>query len=207
MKKILDNIKFILCVIFLLFAIIFKDNLELIVLVGGPFLVIIGIIMIINKEENSWILLVLGLTLSLSYLLYHFKILDSSSSIIFMLMISLFFILLVTVINYVLILKNNMKIHSLLVEAKVVDLIKNPNLETEVLIPLLEYKIKAEEFQFNYANPDKKYEIGESVFVYVNPYDLYDLYIPPKKKDILKNVAGTILVMVVSLIIIFDVLF
>ena len=161
---------------------------------------------IITKNEYSLIVLLLGICLEISYSLYRFKILDRSTAIVFMFIFSLFIILLLSIFRYFKSIKNNINIHKMELDATIVDLIKNPNFNKEVYVPLLEYKVKSEYFEFNYVSDDPKYlpKIGDTVKIYVNPNDYYDVYIPPSKRAIIKGLASTIFIMIVSLLLLID---
>ena len=207
MKKVLDWLTYIMCTAFAIFVFIYKDSFNMIIMVGAIFLIVLGIILILNKNEYSLIVLILGLCLETSYLLFRYKVLDKSSAIVFMFIFSLFIILLLSIIKYFVTIKANINTHKMELDATIVDLVKNPNFNKEVYVPLLEYKVKSEYFEFNYINDNPKYvpKIGDIVKIYVNPNDYYDVYIPPSKRAIIKGLASTIFIMIASLLLLIDI--
>ena len=107
MKKVLDWLIYILCAAFAIFVFIYKDNFNMLIMVGAIFLIVLGILLIITKNEYSLIVLLLGICLEISYSLYRFKILDRSTAIVFMFIFSLFIILLLSIFRYFKSIKNN----------------------------------------------------------------------------------------------------
>ena len=207
MKKVLDWIKFILCVAYALYIIINKDNYYGMVLFACPLVVIIGIIMAINKEDKWWLVLLIGICLSISFLLFRFNVIDLYEAVVFVLILTLLSVLASSLIAYFLKIKTSMNIHKMVVEAEIVDMIRNPNLEKEVYIPLLIYAVNEEEFEFNYVPSQfEKYSIGDKITAYINPNDYYDVYIPPVKKAIIKNVVGIVFIMIITIVILIDIL-
>ena len=207
MKKVLDWLIYIICEAFAIFVFIYKDSYSMIIMVGAIFLIVLGVLLIFNKNNYASLVLLLGVCLEISYLLYKFKVLDRSSAIVFMFIFSLFNVLLMSVIRYFTTIKKSIDLHKMELEGTIVDLAKNPNFKKEVLVPLVEYKIKSEYFEFNYIIDDPKYvpKIGDKVKIYVNPNDYYDVYLPPSKRVIIKGLASTIFIMIASLLLLIDI--
>lgn len=206
MKKVLEWLIYIMCIAFAIFVFIKKDSYELIVMVGALFVIAMGILLFFKKNEYALLVLIIGICLEVSYLLYKFRVLDRSTAIVFMFIFTLFNVLLLSIIKYFMAIKNSINTHKMELIATVVDITKNPNFKKEVLVPLLEYKVKSEYFEFNYISDDPKYvpKIGDTVKIYVNPNDYYDVYIPPSRKAIIRGVAGTIFIMLASLLLLVD---
>lgn len=203
MKKIIDNIIFVLGALLLIIAIGLKDNYQLMLSIAAVLVTIIGILLFINKSNFSPIVLPIGISLAASVILYRFTKIPLYKITILFFTVSLFLILLITMIIYHLELKQYMKTHKMIVSAKIIDLIKNPNTEKDIYYPVLSYVINGDRFEINYPFGYVKNipNIDDTIEININPNDYLDVYFKPSKKTILKNYMSCIAVFVLEIIV------
>ena len=203
MKKIIDNIIYILTAILLTTIVLLKDKYFIMLCLAAGGLIIIGILLLLNKNSYALILTPVGICLSISIILYkNFKFPIYKVTLIFF-MLSLILIMIFTIIRYFYLLRFNMQIHCLVVEAEITDLIKNPNLEKEVYYPVLTYKKGGEIFDVNC--PEGFYKdipnIGDKMQININPNDYMDVYFKPPISLVIKNVFSSICAIILAIIV------
>jgi len=203
MKKIIDNIIYILTAILLTTIVLLKDKYFIMLCLAAGGLIIIGILLFINKNSYALILTPVGICLSISIILYkNFKYPIHKVTLIFF-MLSLILIMIFTIIRYFYLLNFNMQTHCLVVEAEITDLIKNPNLEKEVYYPVLTYNKGGEIFDVNC--PEGFYKdipnIGDKMQININPNDYMDVYFKPPISLVIKNVASSICAIILAIIV------
>lgn len=203
MKKIIDNIIYILTAILLTTIVLLKDKYFIMLCLAAGGLIIIGILLFINKNSYALILTPVGICLSISIILYkNFKYPIHKVTLIFF-MLSLILIMIFTIIRYFYLLRFNMQTHCLVVEAEITDLIKNPNLEKEVYYPVLTYKKGGEIFDVNC--PEGFYKdipnIGDKMQININPNDYMDVYFKPPISLVIKNVVSSICAIILAIIV------
>ncbi len=203
MKKIIDNVIYVLTAALLITIVALKDNYFLLLTVASVGLIIIGILLFINKNNYAPILTPVGISLGISLIAYKYASFPLHKSILLFFMLSIISIMIFTLIKYHITLKENIKIHSMVIEAEVTDLVKNPNLEKDVYYPVLTYEKGSEIFDINY--PVGYYKnipnIGDKIAINVNPNDYMDVYFKPTNDAILKNVISGISVIVLATIV------
>ena len=76
-----------------------------------------------------------------------------------------------------------MKTHKMIVSAKIIDLIKNPNTEKDIYYPVLSYVINGDRFEINYPFGYVKNipNIDDTIEININPNDYLDVYFKPTK--------------------------
>lgn len=208
MKKTIDNIIYILVAILLISVVALKDKYFLMLSITAVFLVVIGILLFINKNNYAPMVFPIGLSLGISILLYRFNKFPLDKTIIFFFMVSLILIMIFTIIKYYLTLKYNIYTHKLEVKAEIVDLIKNPNLEVDFYYPVLNYKVDGERFELNYPVGFSKNipNIGDEMTININPNDHLDVYFKPLKKTVIKNYLSGVSVLVLASLVLIGIL-
>lgn len=209
MKKVLDNIIYIVGVIAAILFLIFKDNTKVVLIGMGVFSLIISILLILKKNNLAVVFSIVAVMFCISLLLYYKFKFPITKIIPLFLLGSFFFILIYSIINYKLILDNGIKVHKLEIEGTIVDLVKNPNVSGNVLLPIVRYSINGEDFEVNYYRSflDKDAPgLGTKVIVNVNPNDYYDVYYKPSNGEVIKNFATNIVLALITLFILWDIL-
>jgi len=209
MKKVLDNLIYIVGVTAVILFLIFKDNTKVVVIGIGVFSLIISILLILKKNSLAMITSIVSIMFCITLILYFLANMSISKVIPLFLLGSFFFILLYSTINYKILLDQSIKAHKLEVEGEIVDLVKNPNVSEVVLTPVVKYKIDGESFEVNYycSFLEKNApSLGTKVKLNVNPNDYYDVYYKPSIGEIIKNYATNIGLALLTAFILWDLL-
>ena len=203
MKKVIDNIIYILGVSLLIAIVVLKDKYFIMVSLAAIGLTIIGILLFINKNNYAPVVLPSGLSMSLAAILYRFYKIPLYKVVVLFFMLSLILIMIGTMIKYHLILRENLMTHKLEIAAKVVDLVKNPNEEVDFYFPVLRYEIEGESFDINYPWGFAKNipNIGDKISININPNDYLDVYFKPERKTVIKNYFSSICVLILAAIV------
>ena len=100
--------------------------------------------------------------------------------------------------------KKILETHTLVVEAQVVDLEKNPNLKKEAYLPIYAYSVKDENYEVPYVRYFTKNvpDIGSIKEIKLNPLDHMDVYFEQELKDKIFNITCMFFLIIVSLIVI-----
>lgn len=130
-EEILNNIAFVLLVIAILLAVYFKDDLVKVGIILGIGGFLYGLCLAININSTGYVFLALGGSLTGSLSFYQFDILDKGDAFTFMICGSIFLFMLFTLIFGRIKNKKIFQMYSLIVEAEVIDLVKNPNTKKE----------------------------------------------------------------------------
>lgn len=177
-KKILDNLSFGVVVISLLLIVVFKDKVQTMLFIASGGFILYGILAFLDGNRYGVVSLGCGISLFGTMLLYINEVLDKVDSITFIVCMSMSMII---VISYVFMFINEKAIfkkYSLIVEAEVVDLEKNPNTKKEYYSPVYAYSLKNKDYLVNlpyYINRNIP-KIGDKIKLYVDPDDNLDVY-------------------------------
>lgn len=185
MKKIINNIIYILGVILAILIIIFRKKLVIIVLIASIFSFLIGLLLIAIKNVYGYLCAGIGLSTFLGWLFYKFEILMLNDAVTFVMALTLASTITIAYIIEIIRARVNLKIHSLEVEAEVIDLQKVPNVKKDLYYPVFGYVIDKKSFEVDYLKIYKKKipEIGDKKKIFINPYDHFDVYFAQEKKD------------------------
>lgn len=204
-EKLLDSFSFIIVILTLILMLIFKDNIIIVGMIAGAGSFLYGMCNIVKKNSLGCIFFSIGLSLLITLLLYK-RVLDKADSVTFMICLSTFLITIFTLIFMYFNDKKIFKQYDIVVDGKVVDLIKNPNTKQEFYQVIYEYELKGK--VYNVATPgymDRNIpSIGDTIKIYVDSKDLENVYFDKTKKQKICNVLLCLLLMVVSLIILIN---
>lgn len=198
-----ESIKYLLIIIFLILVVIFRENMKVLVCIGGIALILVGIIFLIQKKTNGLLILSLGVSIICSFLLYIFKILVLADVIIFLLTSTVIF----TFISYLFVefvtRRFIYKTYTIRIEAVVVDLIKNNNTKKEYYKPLLQYEVNGNVYDVMYPYFIKSFlpKIGDSKKILVNPDDNTEVYFVKEKIEDIKSIVISLFFIISAFII------
>ena len=198
-----ETIKYLLIIIFLILVVIFRENMKVLVCIGGIALISAGIIFLIQKKTNGLLVLSLGISIICSFLLYIFKILVLADTIIFLLTSTV----ILTFISYLIVefvtRKFIYKTYTIKSEAVVVDLIKNNNTKKEYYKPLFQYEVSGNVYDVLYPYFIKNFipKIGDLKKILINPNDNTEVYFVKEKFEDIKNVVISLFFIISAFII------
>lgn len=211
MKKdsILDVLSFIVGVVTIILVVVFRNSYTTLFMIASIGALLYGVIAIINKNNYGYLFTSLGLSLLITMILYMNKIFDRFDAVTFMITGSVFVLMAITLIFDFINRKNELKKHSLAVEAIVVDLLKNPNTTKEYFQPVYEYVLDDEVFQVTLPRYINKFipNIGDRLKIYVNPDNKDEVFFDKGKTEKLTDYGVSIFLMIASLIIMITLFF
>lgn len=204
MKKVLENLKFVVGIVTLLLVFVFKNDLSIVALVGGVGVALYGICSFLTGEKIGFVLTGLGISLVSATSIYKLNILPEFESVTFFICLSMALIVILSFIFEYFNDKDLRKVHSLEVEAEVVDLLKNPNTTKEYYQPIYEYSLNEEILTVGLPGFINKGipNLGDKLKIYVNPNDILDVYFEKRKSDKLYMIAVGLFFLIASIVII-----
>lgn len=177
-KKVLDNISYVIALATLLCIVIFKDDAVRMLFIGSIGAFLYGLCSLFTKNKYGIPLFSGGITLFTTMILYNSKILDRFESITFFICSTLALLFIVSFICKVLRDKAIRKKYDLVVEAEVVDLLRNPNTKKEFYQPVFGYKVNDDYYEVGYPGFMEKRipSIGDKRKILVSSKDNADVY-------------------------------
>ena len=204
MEKIINIIMYIVGVVAAILILIFRNNLFLITAIGSVVLLVLGICFILLKKTYGYLCVGIGFSTIIAVILYKSKVLVLADSITFTFCLSIVITMLTAFILECYRRKKILETHTLVVEAQVVDLEKNPNLKKEAYLPIYAYSVKDENYDVPYVRYFTKNvpDIGSIKEIKLNPLDHMDVYFEQELKDKIFNITCMFFLIIVSLIVI-----
>ena len=202
-NELFENIKYLLIICFLILVIIFRENVKVLVCIGGITLILVGIIFLIQKKTNGLLVLSLGISIISSFLLYIFNILVLADTIIYLLTSTVILTFICYLIVEFVTRKIIYKTYTIKSEAIVVDLIKNNNTKKEFYKPLFQYEVNGNVYDVMYPYFIKSFipKIGDSKKILIHPDDNTEVYFIKEKYEDIKNVVMSIFFIIAAFII------
>jgi len=203
-NKVIDTIRFIVGVLTIILVFIFKDSLSIVGLIAGVGVSLYGVCSFLLGDKLGCVLLSLGLSLISSLGLYKLDVLPEFEAITFFICLSMILIVILAFIFEYINDKEMKKIHSLEVEAEVIDLLKNPNTNKEFYQPLYQYEINDVVMEVGMPGFLEKNlpKLGDKLKIYVNPEDNLDVYFEKNKSEKLYMFSIGLFFLIASIVII-----
>ncbi len=203
-NKIIETLKFIVIIVTLLLIVVFQNSLSTAAIIGGVGVTLYGICVFLLKDKLGYVFTGLGISLISSMAIYKLDILPKFESITFFICLSMSLIVILSFIFEYITAKEYKRVHSLEIEAEVIDLIKNPNTKKEFYQPLFAYNVDGEELVVGLPGYIDKGipKLGDKQKIYVNPNDSLDVYFEKRKNDKLYMLAVGLFFLIASVIII-----
>ena len=205
MKKdtIIDNLSFVVGLITIILLVIFRNNLSLDILITSIGISLYGLISVFRKNRYGYFLISVGLSLLITILLYRNDILDKVDSITFMIVCSIFLLMICSFIFDYFNKKETLSIFSMTVEGELIDLKRNPNMKKDYFQPIYRYTIKKDNYVVGYPKYLNKFlpKIGSTIKIHVNPDNYEETYFDKSKLDVLYTYLISLFLLIASLII------
>lgn len=204
--KIIDTFSFIVVILTLALAVLFKDSMNIVAIVVGVGSFLYGIITIIKRENYGFLLTAVGLGLFVSALIYRFGLLDLSYTIMFMFALCFDLFMIIILLYDIFSKKFILKKYDVKIEAEVSDLVRNPNFKKEFYTVVYSYTYKDNVYSVNYpalvgknipALKDKK-----SLLISSN--DPMDVYFEKPKGRAIRDIVIELFFIIACTIIIFS---
>lgn len=203
-EKIINNISFVIGVITLILIALFHNHLIISGIAAGVGSVLYGVCIMINRNSSGYLFFSLGLSLSFALILFDCGFLDKGDSVTFMICLSTFLLMAVTLIFMCLNKKEIAKIYSLVVEGEVIDLVKNPNTTKEYYQVIYQYKVGDEVYKVGTPDYINRFipKLGDKIKIYIDPNDHANTFFEKTKPEKIYNIGLCTFFMIASLIIV-----
>ena len=184
-NKILDNISFVVGIATILGIFFCRSSLSNAAIVGSIGLIIYGIVNCFNSNKLGVLFVSIGSSLLSAMYIYKAGVLPKFESITFFICMSMALMVVIATLFEIFNVRSMLKLYSLKVDAKVVDLVKNPNTKKEFYQPIYEYIIGKDVYTVGLPGFIEKNipKIGDTIKLNVNPKDNGDVYFEKKKTD------------------------
>lgn len=203
-KKILENASFVVGLLTVIGIFIFKDSLMKAAIVGGIGVIIYGFVSCLNSNRLGILFMSIGSSLVCAVSLYKYDVLDKFDAITFFFCMSMALMVVIAILFEIFNVRAMLKSHSLKVDAKVVDLLKNPNTKKEYYQPVYEYIIGKDVYTVGLPGYLEKNlpKLGDTIKLNVNPDDKEDVYFEKRKSDNIHMLLVGLFFLIASIIII-----
>ena len=203
-KKILENASFIVGAATILAMFFCRNSLTNAAIVGSVGVIVYGLVNCLNSNKLGVLFMSIGASLLSAIFIYIADFLEKFEAITFFICMSMALMVIIATIFEILNLKAMLKKYSLLVDAEVVDLVKNPNTKKEYYQPIYEYTIGRDKFTVGLPGfLDKNLpKIGDTIKLHVNPEDNEDVYFDKKKSENIHMILVGLFFLIFSILII-----
>ena len=204
MEEKTSNILFIFMAIMAVLIVVFKDNMNAVVIILAVGLFGGGIGSLIEKKPTGYLMLGISVSLGIGIALYRTEVLNIYDTFTFVFAATIASTMILALIIETLRKKQILNTHTLIVEAELVDLVRNANVKKEIYLPVYSYKVDDEIYEVNYTKYLSKHlpSIGSTKPLKVNPKNHVDVYFEPETKDKAKYIACAVFLSIVSIAVI-----
>lgn len=177
-NKLLENISFVIIAVTLVLIAIFNKNSIMMLYIAGVGCLLYGLLASLLKNRYGAMIMGGGISLLITMFIYTNKILDKVDSLTFFVSLTL---TLISIISYVFMIMNEKIIknkYNMEVEAKVIDLEKNPNTKKEYYRPIYAYNLDNGEYKVAlpyYLNKNFP-KVGDVIKLKIDSKDHADVY-------------------------------
>lgn len=208
-EKLLNNLSFFIGIITVVLVVIFNNNFLLASFIGGIGAFLYGILVSINKNNYGYLFISLGIGAFSSVILYRTGVFDKVNAITYMICVSVFVLMLITFIFTFINKKENSKLYDLVVEAVVVDLVKNKNTKKDFYQVIYEYELDDKRYTVGTPGFIEKNipNIGDKKKIYVDSNDHSNVYFDKSLKEKITNNLIVLSLMIISLVIVISLFF
>ena len=137
-KKILENSGFLIGIITVLLIVIFQKSISIAAIIAGSGFALYGVCAFLLGDKRGYVFTGIGVSLVSAMFIYKFDILPKFESITLFICLSMVLIVFLAFLFEIYGERELKKTHRLVVDAKVIDLVKNPNTKKEFYQPLYE---------------------------------------------------------------------
>ena len=201
MEEKVSNILFVFMAIMAILVVVFKDDMSAIVIILAVGLFVGGIAYVITKKPAGYLMLGVGISLGIGIALYRTDVLDIYDSFTFVFSATIASSMLLALAIETIRKKRILATHTIVVEAELVDLVRDVNVKKEVYLPVYSYKVEDEIYEVDYIKLLTKHlpSIGSTKPLRVNPKNHVDVYFEPEMKDKVTFVACAIFLSIASI--------
>lgn len=187
--KLVDTISFIVVVLTLVLAVVFKSSMNIVAIIVGAGSFLYGIMAVIKKENYGFLLTALGLSLVISALVYRFNLLDLAYSIMFMFALCFGLFMIIILFYDIFSKKFILKKYDVKIEAEVSDLIRNPNFKKEYYTVVYSYTYNNNVYTVNHPALVSKNipSLKDKMNLLISSSDPLDVYFEKPKNRVIKD--------------------
>lgn len=199
-----SNILFAFMAIMAILIVVFKNDMSAVVIILAVGLVGGGIGYLVEKKPAGYLMLGVGLSVGVAIALYRTGVLNIYDTFTFVFASTIALSMLLALIIETIRKKQILNTHTLIVEAELIDLVRNVNVKKEIYLPVYSYKVDKEIYEVNYPKYLTKHlpSIGSTKPLKVNPKNHGDCYFEPEMKDKALYVACALFLSIASIAII-----
>lgn len=203
-NKIIDNLIFVIGAVTLLLICFYSKNIKLTALIGSVGLTLVGSCYLLKNDTTGYLLFSTGVSLFFSMFFYMLEVFDKFKAVTFMLCSSLALLMIVTLVFSFLNSKKIFKKYSVVVEGKVVDLVKNPNTTKEYYQPIYQYEYQDEVYTVGFPGFKNMFipKIGDKLKIFLEPEDCMNVYFDKTIWEKIYKYGLCSFLMIVSIIIV-----
>ena len=204
MEEKTSNIMFAFMAIMAILIVVFKNDMSAVVIILAVGLLGGGIGYLVEKKPAGYLMLGVGLSVGVGIALYRTGVLNIYDTFTFVFASTIALSMILALIIETIRKKQILNTHTLIVEAELIDLVRNVNVKKEIYLPVYSYKVDKEIYEVNYPKYLTKHlpSIGSTKPLKVNPKNHVDVYFEPEMKDKAIYVACALFLSIASIAVI-----
>jgi hypothetical protein len=208
MDEKLNNVVYAVGVLLAIALLIFKNNMTIVVVILAIGLLAGGIIYLIMRKPVGYLMIGFGISVAIGLTLNKTGVLKINDAVSFVFALAIALSMILALVIEILRRKSIMTTHTLIVEAELIDLVRDTNVKKEMYMPVYSYKVDDEIYEVNYTRFLHKHlpTIGSTKPLRVNPKDHGDVYFDTELKDKVLFISCAVVFTIASIIVLLNIL-
>ena len=207
MDEKLNNVVYAIGLVLAISLLIFKNNMTAVVIILAVALLAGGIIYLFMKKPVGYLMVGFGISVGTGLALNKVGVLKISDAVAFVFALAIALSMILALVIEIMRRKRIMNTHTIIVEAELIDLVRDTNVKKEMYLPLYSYKVDDELYEVNYTRYLHKHlpTIGSTKPLRVNPKDHGDVYFDTELKDKVLFIACAVVFIIASIVILLNI--
>ena len=207
MKDKVNNILYAVILVLAILLLIFKNNMTVVVVLLAAALLFGGIAYLFMKKPVGYLMMGFGISVGCGLVLNKTGVIKLSDAFAFVFAFAVALSMILAIVIEAVKRKRILATHTLIVEAELIDLVRDTNVKKEIYLPLYSYKVDDEIYEVSYTKYLRKHlpTIGSTKPLHVNPKDHGDVYFETEFKDKALFLACAVIFIIASVIVLLNI--
>ena len=207
MEEKVNNIMYAVGLILAVLLLVFRNNMTVVVVLLAVALLAGGIAYLIMKKPVGYLMVGFGISIGCGLVLNKTGILKINDAVTFAFALAIAISMILALVIEILRRRKILNTHTLIVEAELIDLVRDTNVKKEIYMPIYSYKVDDEIYEVNYTKYLRKHlpTIGSTKPLHVNPKDHGDVYFETEFKDKILFILCAVVFIIASIIVLLNI--
>jgi hypothetical protein len=208
MEEKINNIMYGVGLVLAICLLIFKNNMTVVVILLALALLLGGIAYVYLGKPIGYLMVGFGISIGVGVGLHKAGVLKINDSIAFVFALAVLISMVLALVIEILRRRKIMYTHSIILEAELIDLVRDTNVKKEMYLPVYSYKVDDEIYEVNYTKYLHKHlpTIGSTKQLRVNPKDHGDVYFDTELKDKVLFIGCVVVFSIAAIVMLLNIL-